>query len=114
MPRSVPEWIGKTDDSQPPPRVRLRVFERWDGKCHITGIKIRAGDLWECDHIKRLKDGGENRESNLAPALKWAHSQKTAAENAAQAKADRLRKKHLGIYKKGPKIPSRPWPKKAR
>jgi hypothetical protein len=28
MPRSRPEWRGKTDDDPVPPRVRLRIFER--------------------------------------------------------------------------------------
>ena len=108
MPRSIPEWIGKTPDTPPPPRVVLRVFKGHNGICHITGRKIRPGDKWELDHVKRLKDGGENRESNLAPALKIPHQEKTAAENTQQAKEDRLRKKHLGIEtKRKPKWPSR-------
>lgn len=50
MTRSVPEWVGKTDDTKVPPRVRLRCFEREGGICHLSGIKIRAGDSWELDH----------------------------------------------------------------
>jgi len=95
--RSVPEWIGKTPDTKVPPRVRLRVFNAHDGICHISDRKIRPGDKWELEHIKRLKDGGENRESNLAPALIDFHQEKTNAENTLQAKEDRIRKKHLGI-----------------
>ena len=45
MPRALPEWIGKTDDSQAPPRVRVRCFERDKGVCHICKQKIKAGDL---------------------------------------------------------------------
>ena len=41
MSRAVPEWIGKTPDTKVPPRVRLRVFEKHDGTCHISGRKIR-------------------------------------------------------------------------
>ena len=26
MPRKVNEWIGKTDDTMPPPSVRLRIL----------------------------------------------------------------------------------------
>lgn len=110
MSRSVPEWIGKTDDTPIPPRVRLRVFDAHKGICHISNRKIRPGDKWDCDHVKRIKDGGENRESNLAPALKAPHQAKTAAENRDQAKTDRLRKKHLGLTPEKPKWPSRPFP----
>lgn len=101
MSRSVPEWIGKTPDSKVPPRVRLRVFDRHKGICHISSIKIRPGDKWELEHIKRLKDGGENRESNLAPALVEPHKEKTSQENKQQAKEDRIRKKHFGIKPQG-------------
>lgn len=114
--RSVPEWIGKTPDSRPPQSVRLRVFERWGGRCHITGQRITLKDEWDLDHIKPLhlaeKDENLNRESNLAPAIRERHREKTAKENKAKAKADRLRAGHLGI--KPPsrrKIPSRPFPK---
>lgn len=95
--RSVEEWIGKTPDSMPPPRVRLRIFDRHHGTCHISGRKIQAGGRWELEHIKRLDDGGENRESNLAPALASAHKAKTKAERADAAKSDSVRKRHVGI-----------------
>jgi len=106
--RSIKEWIGKTPDSKAPPSVRIRVFDAHGGICHISGRKITASDRWELDHIKRLKDGGENRESNLAPAIVEFHKEKTRQENEEQAKTDRIRKKHLGIWKsKYPKMQSR-------
>lgn len=106
--RKIKEWIGKTPDTQPPPRVRLRVFNKYNGICYLSGRKIRPGMVWELDHIQRLKDGGENCESNLAPALKEYHAVKTAGENKQQAKEDRIRKKHLGIWEsKYPKMQSR-------
>ena len=98
--RSVPEWIGATPDTPAPTRVRLRVFEAYGGKCYLSGRKIQAGDAWELEHVKPLHLGGENRESNLAPALVAAHREKTAREISAKAKADRIRAKHLGIYPK--------------
>ena len=97
MPRSVPQWIGKTDDAQAPPRVRLRVFNAFGGICQLTGRKIRPGDQWELDHIKALINGGKNEEDNLHPVLKEAHKDKTRADVAEKAKVDRIRKKHLGI-----------------
>ena len=79
--RSTKEWIGKTADSMPPLLVRMRIFDRAGGVCHISGRKIMPGELWDVEHVIRLADGGENRESNLRPALRDKHLLKTAAEN---------------------------------
>lgn len=100
MSRTPPEWIGKTDDTPIPPRVRLRVFRAHGGVCHITGRKIGPGEPWECDHITALIEGGENRESNLAPALAEKHREKTAGEVKRKAKVDRVAKAHAGIKTK--------------
>lgn len=97
--RSVPEWIGKTDDTPAPPRVKVRVFEKYEGRCYLSGVKIRPGDLWDVEHIVALSLGGENRESNLAPALVEPHKVKTKADRRVKAKNDRVRKRHLGIRK---------------
>jgi len=97
--RSVPEWIGKTDDAPVPPRVRARIFVRDDGVCHLSGRKIRPGEKWELEHILALSLGGEHRESNLAPALVEPHKVKTKADRRQKAKNDRVRKRHLGIRK---------------
>ena len=99
MTRSTPEWKGKTDDAAIPPRVRVRVFDRHNGRCHLTGRRIRAGEAWDCDHIVALVNGGEHRESNLAPALKAPHREKTKADIAEKAGVYRKRTKHLGIKK---------------
>ena len=97
--RAVPEWIGKNADAKVPARVRLRVFEAHNGTCHLTGRKIHAGDKWDLDHIQALCNGGEHRESNLAPALCEPHRAKTTEDVKQRAKDDRVRKKHLGIWK---------------
>jgi len=99
--RTVDEWIGKTPDTKVPQRVKARVFEKYDGKCHWSGRKILAGDQWDADHIIALINGGENRESNLAPILRGKpHKEKTAQDIAEKSKIARLRSKHLGIQKK--------------
>jgi 5-methylcytosine-specific restriction protein A len=105
MSRSVPEWIGKTDDSTIPPRVRLRVFERHGGICHLAGRKIMPGEPWDCDHVIALVNGGEHRESNLAPALRDKHREKTAEDVAEKATVGRKRMKSLGIKAKGRPMP---------
>jgi 5-methylcytosine-specific restriction endonuclease McrA len=96
--RSTPEWIGKTPDTPPPPRVKLRIFEAHGGKCYVTGRKLSAGEF-DFDHIIALCNGGENRESNLAPIWKPAHKEKTAQDVAQKSKDRRVRQKHLGISK---------------
>lgn len=104
--RSTPEWIGATPDSAIPPHVRLRVFERHGGVCHIARRKIRAGEPWDCDHITALADwmgeGHGNRESNLAPALRDKHREKTSAENALRAVTRTKKAKHFGIKSEKP------------
>lgn len=96
MSRSTAEWIGKTDDSRPPAYVRLRVFDRYKGICYLSNTKIEAGDKWDLEHIIALCNGGENREDNLAPALKSPHKIKTKSDRRLKSKNDRVRKKHIG------------------
>lgn len=114
MTRSVPEWIGKSDDARVPPRVKLRIFEREGGICHLTGVKIQPGDEWDADHKIPLILGGEHRESNLFPALREAHRKKTKAEVAVKSKIAAVRQKHLGIKAPKQKITSAGFPKRQR
>jgi 5-methylcytosine-specific restriction enzyme A len=104
MPRSVSEWIAKNDDSPIPPRVRLRVFERYGGICYLSSRQIRPGDVWAVDHIVSLINGGEHRESNLAPVLVEPHKKKTKADLAEKAIVAKKRKTHLGIRAKKRKM----------
>lgn len=105
MTRSAPEWIGRNDDSAIPPRVRLRVFEKHKGVCHLSGRPIRAGERWDCDHVIALCNGGQHRESNLAPALAAPHKIKTAADVAEKSSVYRKRLAHLGLKPKGRPMP---------
>lgn len=114
MPRSVKEWVGKTPDSKVPASVQARVFDTHGGICHISGRKISAGEEWHLEHVIPLFLGGENRESNMRPALVDKHKTKTAAEMKVKAKTDAVKKKHLGITKPKGKIPSRVVEKKPR
>lgn len=97
MPRKVKEWIGKTDDSMPSKIVRLRIFEHYGGRCYLTGKKLEVGDSWDLDHIIPLADGGENRESNLAPVFRFVHRKKTVQENRTRARVKRIKIKHFGM-----------------
>jgi 5-methylcytosine-specific restriction protein A len=95
--RSVDEWIGATPDQKVPAHVRARIFERERGVCWLSKRKIRPGEAWELDHRLALCNGGEHRESNLAPALVNFHKSKTAQDVRTRAKTDRIKRKHLGI-----------------
>lgn len=99
MSRQVEMWVGKTDDTPVPPRVRLRIFERHGGVCYLSGRKITAGDKWELEHIIALCNGGSHSEVNMAPSLVEPHKVKTAADVKQKAKNDRVRKRHIGVKK---------------
>lgn len=105
MSRSVPKWVGATDDAMPPPRVRLRIFDRCGGRCHRSGREIGPGDAWQLDHIVAIVNGGANDEDNLAPILSDEHQEKTAEDVALKAKIARVRKAHLGIKSRKAIIP---------
>lgn len=105
--RTLPEWIGTTPDAMPPPRVRLRVFDRYDGRCQCgCGRKIMAGEAWQPDHTIALVNGGENRESNLRPLLTEHHKNKTADDVAIKSKVSRIRRAAVGVKQ----AKSRPMP----
>lgn len=105
MTRSVDEWIGKTDDSAVPPRVRVRRFDAFGGICYLSGIKIRPGMKWELHHIIALINGGQHRESNLAPVLYDAHKKQTRLDVAEKKMLNRKRSKHIGVKKASRPIP---------
>jgi hypothetical protein len=103
--RTVESWKGKTDDSAVPPRVQIRVFEKYKGICQCgCGIKIGAGDKWETDHTVALTNGGTNDEANLRPLLAAHHKIKTKADVAEKSKVYRIKAKNLGVKKRKKKM----------
>jgi hypothetical protein len=111
MARTVPEWVGKTDDSKAPPRVRLRIYEAHKGICFLSHRPIQAGEKWELHHVIGLEAGGENREDNLAPVLVEPHKKESKRQQAVKKKVNRTRKKHLGITAPKKQIQSPGFPK---
>lgn len=101
MARAVPDWIGKTDDSAVPPRVRLRVWDREEGKCHRCQRQIPADDAWIIEHRVAIILGGPNAEPNLCLTCSWCKPVKDAEDQAAKAKTAAVRSKHLGIRQPG-------------
>lgn len=97
--RAVNDWIADHPDQEIPRRVKLRIFDRCGGRCALTNKRLGPGEF-DYDHITRLRDGGEHRESNLHVVWRKAHQEKTAIENSEGAKAERIRAKFLGVYPK--------------
>lgn len=105
--RAVEEWIGKNADTPVPDHVKVRIFLRQSRRCALTGRRFIAGEVLVADHKVRLKDGGENRESNIQIVLEKPHREKTAEENAQGARELRIQKKHFGVRRPKQKIRSR-------
>lgn len=99
--RTLDEWIGATPDTKIPARVKYRVFERSEGKCAICGNLI-VGRLCpaQCDHIKPLIAGGENRENNLQTLCTPCHKAKTSDDVAEKSEVYRVKSKHFGIKRR--------------
>lgn len=113
MTRTVKEWIGKGDDEPVPPRVKLRVLERYSRQCAWCGNVITGRH--ETDHTIALANGGENRENNLQPLHELCHTEKTGKDVAQKSKSARVMKRHYGLHeRKGRPIPSRPFDKRHR
>ncbi|APX88682.1 hypothetical protein BV394_02160 [Brevirhabdus pacifica] len=109
MSRAVSEWIGKTDDTAIPPRVKVRVIEAQGGLCACgCGVKLgMAGERIDFDHRVALINGGENRESNIQALRHPCHVPKTREDVRIKAKTARVRKKALGLDRPKKKIPYR-------
>lgn len=105
--RTLPEWVGHSPDSAVPPRVRLRVFKRYDERCQCgCNRKIGTGERWDAEDEKAVINGGERRESNLRPFLAEHHPQKTARDVAIKSKTYRMAAKHAGVrLRKGRPMP---------
>lgn len=108
MARTVPPWVGKTDDTPAPPRVRLRVFASAQGKCHRCGRKIGPADRWTLEHLIALILGGRNAEENLGCTCEWCLPVKNAEDQAAKSKLANIQKRQLGV-----KTAKRPFPKRS-
>src|SRR5690349_4585475 len=99
MSRTVKEWIGKTPDTPIPPRVRVRVFKRFNGICQECQIEITS-KRWICDHRTAIINGGENRENNLGPIHEACDKTKTAADVAEKSRVYQKTAAHLGVKRR--------------
>jgi 5-methylcytosine-specific restriction enzyme A len=82
-------------------RERVALFEKHGGICHICNRPIQVGQKWEVSHVIPLGLGGEDVDSNRAPAHKRpCHAFQTRVTDLpAIARARRTYAKHIGAYR---------------
>lgn len=79
--------------------ARVALFQAHDGRCHICGGKIAAGEAWEVEHVIPLAQGGDDDEANMRPAHAKCHKAKTAKDAADTARAKRREARHIGAHR---------------
>lgn len=99
MSRERDEWIGKTDDTAVPPRVKDRILRDADDCCVRCTRKMGGKLRPEFDHITPLILGGPNRQSNLQVLCNECHGAKTKLDVKLKSKVARVRQKTFGIKK---------------
>jgi len=90
------------------------------GRCPSCNGSLCEGGEW--DHRVPLALGGTNDDENWQILCRTCHSSKSHGSKAtsygsdihAIAKVRRIQKKQAGMEKLKQKIPSRPWPKRAK
>jgi 5-methylcytosine-specific restriction endonuclease McrA len=100
VPRSVEEWIGKTDDEPFPPRIKVRIFDRYGGQCACCSRIIVGHLLARFDHRISLINGGQNRESNGQLLCHECHDAKTKLDVAEKSVIYNKRIKRMGFKRK--------------
>lgn len=87
-------------------RERERLFLLHEGRCHVCGQKIKAGEAWELEHIVPWELTHDESDENVKPAHKKnCHASKTKKDVAGIRKADRQRQKHLDMKKSQSPMP---------
>lgn len=78
-------------------KMRIEVFERHKGVCHLCSMKVVAGAEWDLSHLIPLAAGGADDESNWLVAHRSCHRVHTATVDIPLvAKVARIRAKHIG------------------
>src|SRR5215510_440060 len=105
MTRILKEWIGKTDDTAIPPRVKLRIYDRHHWTCVSCSRRIVGKLLPRTDHIIALINGGANRESNLQLVCHECHEQKNKSDVQLKSYIARGRVKRFKLKNRKRLIP---------
>lgn len=85
---------------------KVKLFERHAGRCHICNQPIEAGQRWDVSHLLALALGGEDVDSNRAPAHFKCHRWQTRVTDLpAIAKSKRIYARHIGAYEPRRRLP---------
>ena len=105
--RTNPEWVGDHDNQRIPLRVRLRIFERGQGRC-AKCTRILVPGKWAADHIVALANGGQHRETNMQALCDFpCHSDKTKSDVHQKSIDYGRRLNNAGIHARKRTIPGR-------
>lgn len=80
-------------------KQRAEVFLRARGKCEKCGAHLKVGE-GDVDHILPDALGGEATLDNAQLLCRVCHKEKTADDVRRLRKAERMRDKHTGAFKK--------------
>jgi len=80
-------------------------FARANGLCEGCGSRLLPGQF-DYDHIRECAYGGDNSLENCKVLCKTCHKTKTQEFMPGLRKADRVKKRHLGITKPSGRIQS--------
>jgi 5-methylcytosine-specific restriction protein A len=87
-------------------KMRVDIFLRHDGVCHLCKLKVIPGEEWDVSHEIPLEAGGRDDDSNWLVAHRRCHRTHTATVDAPLiAKVKRIRARHLGAKKSRTPMP---------
>lgn len=80
-------------------KIKAQAFLRSGGSCETCGARLKTGE-GEYDHILPCALGGEATLDNCKLICRVCHKEKTHKDVLGIRKADRVRDKHNGTFKK--------------
>lgn len=95
--------------------MRVALFTRESGLCHMCGGLVTPGQVWDVSHERPLAMGGADDESNWKVAHRKCHRDHTSQTDIPQiAKAKRREAKHIGATRPKQTIRSQGFDHKPR
>jgi len=96
--------------------MRVKIFEKDNGICHMCKLKVDSGQEWDVSHEIPLEAGGKDDISNWFVAHRKCHRHHTATVDMPLiAKVKRIRAKNMGAKKTRSPMPmgkNSKWKKK--
>ena len=97
------------------PKQRAELFATHKGVCHLCGEKIKAGELWDDEHVIQRWVSGDDSLANRRPAHRIkCHPAKTANDAGDRAKIKRIQDRENGTRRERKAIPSPGFSAKSR